>query len=44
MPTLDWIGKKVVVGHHRDVPFHLLKNNKDLSVGEPEICSFRAIT
>lgn len=34
MPTLEWIGKKAVVGHHREVPFHLLKSNKDLSVGE----------
>jgi hypothetical protein len=25
MPTLDWIGKKAVVDHHRDVPYHLLK-------------------
>lgn len=35
MPTLDWIGKKAVVGHHKQVPFHLLKCNKELSVGEP---------
>ncbi len=34
MPALEWIGKKAVVGHHREVPFHLLKSNKDLSVGE----------
>ncbi len=34
MPTLDWIGKKAVVGHHREVPFHLLKSNEELSVGE----------
>ena len=34
MPTLDWIGKKAVVSHHRDVPFHLLKTNQELSVGE----------
>ena len=25
MPTLDWIGKKEVVNHHREVPCHLLK-------------------
>ncbi len=25
MPTLDWIGKKAVLNHHREVPFHLLK-------------------
>jgi adenine-specific DNA-methyltransferase len=35
MPTLDWIGKKAVVSHHREVPFHLLKMNQELSVGEP---------
>lgn len=34
MPTLDWIGKKAVVDHHKLVPFHLLKCNDDLSVGE----------
>jgi hypothetical protein len=28
MPTLDWIGKKAVAGHHREVPFHLLKTNQ----------------
>ncbi len=35
MPTLDWIGKKAVVNHHNEVPFHLLKEVPDLSVGEP---------
>lgn len=35
MPTLDWIGKKAVVEHHKQVPFHLLRCNDDLSVGEP---------
>jgi len=35
MPTLDWIGKKAVVNHHRDVPFHLLTCNDELSVGDP---------
>ena len=25
MPKLDWIGKKAVVNHHREVPFHLLR-------------------
>jgi len=33
MPTLDWIGKKAVVNHHNEVPFHLLKDVSDLSVG-----------
>jgi adenine-specific DNA-methyltransferase len=35
MPTLDWIGKKAVVEHHKKVPFHLLRCNGALSVGEP---------
>lgn len=35
MPTLDWIGKKAVVDHHRKVPFHLLRENPELSVGDP---------
>ena len=35
MPTLDWIGKKAVVNHHREVPYHLLKCDKLLSVGDP---------
>lgn len=34
MPTLNWIGKKVVVNHHRQVPFHLLKDVPGLSVGD----------
>ena len=34
MPTLDWIGKKAVINHHNEVPFHLLKDAADLSVGE----------
>lgn len=35
MPTLDWIGKKAVLNHHREVPFHLLKCDPKLSVGDP---------
>ena len=35
MPTLNWIGKDAVVNHHHDVPFHLLKDVPDLSVGDP---------
>jgi site-specific DNA-methyltransferase (adenine-specific)/adenine-specific DNA-methyltransferase len=34
MPTLDWIGKRAVLHHHREIPFHLLKVNEELSVGE----------
>lgn len=35
MPTLNWIGKEAVVGHHLRVPFHLLKDVPDLSCGAP---------
>ena len=34
MPTLDWIGKKAVVNHHREVPYHLLQCDPLRSVGE----------
>lgn len=35
MPTLEWIGKKAVVNHHREVPYRLLKCDPNLSVGDP---------
>lgn len=35
MPTLDWIGKKAVVSHHKEVPFRLLRCERELSAGEP---------
>lgn len=35
MPKLDWIGKKAVVNHHCKIPFHLLRSNDELSVGDP---------
>ena len=35
MPTLDWIGKKAVENHHKEVPYRLLKCVPELSVGEP---------
>lgn len=35
MPTLDWIGKKAVENHHKEVAYRLLKCNPELSVGEP---------
>lgn len=35
MPTLNWIGRKAVENHHRQVPFHLLKDEPELSVGDP---------
>lgn len=36
MPTLDWIGKKSVVNHHREVPYRLLNCDKSKSVGDPD--------
>lgn len=36
MPTLDWIGKQAVVGHHRRVPYRLLHCDKKLSAGDPD--------
>jgi len=36
MPTLDWIGKKAVVNHHREVPYRLIHCNSALSAGDPE--------
>ncbi|MBN1125507.1 MAG: site-specific DNA-methyltransferase [Sedimentisphaerales bacterium] len=35
MPTLDWIGKKAVVNHHREVPYRLLRCDEKLSMGDP---------
>lgn len=34
MPTLNWIGKDTVVEYHKEVPYHLLRCNPDLSIGE----------
>ena len=36
MPTLDWIGKQSVVGHHRKVPYRLLHCDPKLSAGDPD--------
>ena len=36
MPTLDWIGKKAVVNHHREVPYRILKEDSDLSYGKKD--------
>jgi adenine specific DNA methylase Mod len=36
MPTLDWIGKKAVVNHHREVPYRLIHCDKKKSVGDPD--------
>ncbi|GMV11655.1 MAG: hypothetical protein ABS52_16095 [Gemmatimonadetes bacterium SCN 70-22] len=34
MPTLDWIGKRAVLNHHREIPFHLLKQDAEISAGD----------
>lgn len=31
MPTLDWIRKRAVLNHHREIPFHLLQEESALS-------------
>ena len=36
MPTLEWIGKKAVINHHREVPYHLLREVPELSAGDPD--------
>jgi len=36
MPTLDWIGKKAVLKHHRQVPYRLLQCDASLSAGDPD--------
>src|ERR1035437_4619045 len=36
MPTLDWIGKKAVLNHHREVPYQLLRCDDELSAGDPD--------
>ena len=36
MPTLDWTGKKAVVNHHREVPYHLLRCDPKLSAGDAD--------
>ena len=35
MPSLEWIGKKAILNHHREVPYHLLKADPSLSIGDP---------
>jgi DNA modification methylase len=35
VPTLDWIGKRAVVNHHRELPYRLLHCDREASVGEP---------
>ncbi len=36
MPVLDWIGKKAVVNHHREVPYRLIHCDGELSAGDPD--------
>ena len=36
MPTLNWIGKKVVENHHNEIPYRLLKTVPELSVGDED--------
>lgn len=36
MPTLDWIGKRAVLNHHREIPFHLLTTDEQLSAGDAD--------
>jgi site-specific DNA-methyltransferase (adenine-specific)/adenine-specific DNA-methyltransferase len=36
MPTLEWTGKKAVLNHHREVPYHLLRCDGKLSVGDAD--------
>ncbi len=35
MPTLTWIGKEAVVGHHKEVPLHLLVEDPTRGAGDP---------
>jgi adenine-specific DNA-methyltransferase len=36
MPSLDWIGKRAVVKHHKDVPYRLLEPVASLSCGDTD--------
>lgn len=36
MPTLDWIGKKAVINHHREVPYRLIHCDGELSAGDSD--------
>ncbi len=40
MPVLDWIGKKAVVNHHREVPYCLVHCDGELSAGDPDMGNF----
>lgn len=34
MPTLNWIGREALINHHNEIPYHLLRCNGTLSVGD----------
>lgn len=36
MPNFEWIGKRAVVNHHREVAYRLVHCDRDRSVGDPE--------
>lgn len=36
MPVLDWIGKQVVVKHHREVPYRLLEPALEFACGDAD--------
>lgn len=36
MPTLEWIGKKKIINHHRDVPFRVLNKEYTFNADESE--------
>ena len=36
MPVLNWIGKNVIINHHKDVPFRFLKRNDSKSMGNSD--------
>ena len=36
MPTLKWIGKDKIINYHNEVPFRLLKENRNLSVNSDD--------
>lgn len=36
MPILDWIGKKSVLNHHRQVPYRLLHCDRVLSASDAD--------
>ena len=36
MPSLEWIGKRAVANHRREIPFRLLYCDPELSVGRPD--------